>query len=188
MARLEKITIEWLDINEIHPYAGNANMHPDNQIKAIARSIEEFGITKPLLIDANNVLITGHGTHAAAIVVGLKKVPCVRRADWSDRQVAAYRLADNQLAKKSKYDFELLAEEVSNLIDFDFDVSVLGFDEQELESLLTDNLSIMPTKKILPETPPFDFKPSEKTTTSNSVKAKIVREINCPNCGHHFEG
>lgn len=148
--------IEWLAPDSIFEYSNNVNQHPPEQVDAIADSIREFGITKPVLIDVNNVLIAGHGTRLGAIAAGLRLIPCIRHANLSARQVAAYRLADNQLAKRSSYDFGMLADEIDKLVQQDFDVSLLGFDEQQLAALLQDDAGILPGGSVNP--PPVDVK------------------------------
>ena len=65
-------------IGEIRPYDKNAKKHPENQIKAIADSIEKFGFNQPLVVDKNDVLIVGHGRYLAAEYLGLPKVPVVK--------------------------------------------------------------------------------------------------------------
>lgn len=179
------MAIEWLHIDKIYPYPGNANTHPVSQLEKLANSIREFGVTKPVLIDAQNVLITGHGTREAAILAGVDKLPCLRKSDWSERQVKAYRLADNQLARLSKDDFSLLSEELDALINADFDIDLLGFNEQEIEALLKVDPGIMPNASptILQTAPPVAPPPK-----SANVKAKIVRDIVCPKCNHKFQG
>lgn len=177
------MAIEWLPIDEIKEYSGNANIHPDDQIDAIAESIRQFGISKPVLVDAENVLITGHGTRLGAIRAGLTTIPVIKKTNWSPRQISAYRLADNQLAKRSRYDFEKLSNEIDALLNQDFDLSALGFNEQELDALLKIDASILPDgidQAAQVKAPPPKSRPN--------VKAKIVREIICPKCNHAFEG
>ena len=180
--KIAKLVIEYIDPMLLHEDPGNANVHPEDQIEAIAASIRQFGMTKPVLIDADGVLIAGHGTRLGAIRAGLKEIPCVRHTQMSERDVRAYRLADNQLAKRSTYDFDLLADEVAALVDMNFDIDVLGFSEDAIEALLKGASDEIPA-----EEPPVKkrVKPAKQKP---NVQARIVRDIVCPACQHKFEG
>lgn len=120
-----------LDINEIIPYANN----PRNNaaaIDAVAASIREFGFKVPVVIDRNNILITGHTRLEAAKKLGLEKIPAIRAADLTEAQVKAYRLADNKVAEIATWDDSALAAELQALDDLDFDMSDFGFSEDDL--------------------------------------------------------
>ena len=104
--------IEYLAPMELTPYWNNAKEHPPEQVRHIANSIKEFGFKQPLVIDADNVVVIGHGRLLAAKVLGLKDVPCVRADDLTPEQIAALRLADNK-TNESPWNFEALAEELS---------------------------------------------------------------------------
>ena len=120
-----------LDINEIIPYANN----PRNNaaaIDAVAASIREFGFKVPVVIDRNNILITGHTRLEAAKKLGLEKIPAIRAADLTEAQVKAYRLADNKVGEIATWDDSALAAELQALDDLDFDMSEFGFSEDDL--------------------------------------------------------
>lgn len=90
--------IESLPIERLIPYARNSRTHSDAQIAQVAASIREFGFTNPVLIDAEDGIIAGHGRVMAARKLGLDKVPCIRLAHLSETQKRAYIIADNKLA------------------------------------------------------------------------------------------
>jgi DNA modification methylase len=126
------------------PYARNARTHSEAQVAQIAGSIREFGFTNPVLIDAADGIIAGHGRVMAARALGLSDVPCIRLAHLTETQRRAYVLADNRIALNSGWDADMLALEVDSLIGDDFDLSLLGFDDAELAALLnqpTDGLT-----------------------------------------------
>ena len=107
---------------------GNARRHPASQIAAIWKSIQRFGFNSPILVDANNQIIAGHGRHAAAIENNIDRVPTAAITDLSAAQIAAYRLADNRLAEMSEWDSAMLDSELGALTDID-DIAALGFDD-----------------------------------------------------------
>ena len=117
-----------LPLRDVHPYERNAKKHPPEQVKKIARSIEEFGFLSPVLIDKDNRIIAGHGRVLAAKQIGLESVPCVYVEGLTDAQRRAYILADNRLGEITDWDTDMLNMELSDLDALDFDVSITGFD------------------------------------------------------------
>ena len=128
--------IEHLATDTLVPYARNSRTHSPEQVAQIAASIREFGFTNPVLIDANNTLIAGHGRVMAAQALGLASVPAIRLAHLSDAQRRAYVIADNQLALNAGWDMSALARELEDLSGEGFGLDVLGFSTAELEGLL----------------------------------------------------
>jgi ParB-like chromosome segregation protein Spo0J len=124
-----------IDTNLLIPYINNARTHPDEQVTQIASSIKEFGFNQPILIDADDGVIAGHGRLLAAKKLELKKVPCIRLEHLSESQKKAYILADNRIALNSGWDFEMLKMEVEDIKD-NFDLKEFGFNREELEGLL----------------------------------------------------
>ncbi|MCB0383825.1 MAG: ParB N-terminal domain-containing protein, partial [Bdellovibrionales bacterium] len=126
-----------IPIGQIKPHKNNARTHSEAQIKKLMASIEEFGFTNPVLVDGENGIIAGHGRVAAAERLGWNKVPVVYLEHLTEAQKRAYILADNRLALDAGWDNELLKEELDFLGDEDFDWSLTGFEEDELEKLLS---------------------------------------------------
>ena len=118
------------------PYINNSRKHSDEQVAQIAASIKEFGWTNPILVDGTNGIIAGHGRLLAARKLGMDKVPTIELAHLSDTQKKALIIADNKLALNSDWDNDLLMLELQGLDKTDFDLSVLGFDQDELNALL----------------------------------------------------
>ena len=128
--------IEHLATDALVPYARNSRTHSPEQVAQIAASIKEFGFTNPVLIDANNTLIAGHGRVMAAQSIGLATVPAIRLAHLSDAQRRAYVIADNKLALNAGWDMATLAREVEDLQGDGYDIELLGFGDDELTALL----------------------------------------------------
>jgi ParB-like chromosome segregation protein Spo0J len=131
-----KQNIEHVPTADLIPYARNARTHSETQVAQIAGSIQEFGFCNPVLIDADNGIIAGHGRVLAAQRLKLESVPCLRLSHLTDAQKRAYVLADNRIALSSGWDEEMLANELSDLHADEFDMSLLGFDADELAKLL----------------------------------------------------
>lgn len=133
MKSIERIT--YVPIESVKPYENNPRYN-DNGVAALAESIKQFGWTKPIVVDAENVIIAGHTRLKAAQLLGLKEVP-VSVADWlTEEQAKAYRLADNKSGELAEWDYDKLVEEIQKAKNTDF--SALGFSEIELMGLSGD--------------------------------------------------
>lgn len=135
-----KHEIEYLEVESLIPYARNSRTHSDEQVAQVAASIKEFGFTNPVLVDQDGMIIAGHGRTLAAQRLQMKEVPCLRLSHLSEAQKRAYVIADNKLALNAGWDDELLAVELRDLKDSDFDLSLTGFGDDELADLLAEAL------------------------------------------------
>ena len=130
--------IEQIAVETVIPYARNSRTHSDEQVAQIAASIKEFGFTNPVLIDADNSIIAGHGRVLAARKLGLKTVPAIRIDYMTDAQKRAYVIADNKLALNAGWDDELLKLELGELKEQGFNLDLTGFTGDELDALMID--------------------------------------------------
>jgi len=130
--------VERRSIGSIIPYARNSRTHSDEQVAQIAASIKEWGFTNPILVDIDGEIIAGHGRLLAAQKLGLKEVPCITAVGWSDAQKKAYVIADNKLALNAGWDNDMLAVEFGELKELDFNLDLIGFDPDELASILNE--------------------------------------------------
>lgn len=121
---------------DLLPYARNARTHSPEQVAQIAASMREFGFTNPVLIDAADGIIAGHGRVMAAQSLGLAEVPCIRLGHLTESQRRAYILADNKLALNAGWDEDLLAQELRELQSGGFDIGLVGFADEDLKDLL----------------------------------------------------
>lgn len=144
------LLIEQIPVVSLRMYPFNARTHSDAQVQQIADSIREFGFTNPILVDRDNMIIAGHGRLAAAELLGLTLVPCLRLSGLDEAQKRAYILADNKLAENAGWDRSLLRLELVELRDEGFDLGVIGFSDEELDALMkavedggSDDLSLI---------------------------------------------
>ena len=105
-------------IEELKPYENNPRFN-DDAVEYVARSIKEFGFKVPIILDKNNVIVAGHTRYKASLELGLKEVPCIIADDLNDEQIKAFRLADNKVSEKAQWNFDLLDEELDNILDID---------------------------------------------------------------------
>lgn len=145
--------VERRSVESLVPYARNARTHSDAQVAQIAASITEWGWTTPVLVDETGSIIAGHGRVMAARKLGLVDVPVMVATGWSEAQKQAYVLADNQLALNAGWDAEMLKVELTDLAGAGFDVSLIGFSEDELAKLTADKTDGLTDPDAVPEVP-----------------------------------
>jgi ParB-like chromosome segregation protein Spo0J len=134
--------IKQVEIEKLIPYINNSRTHDDAQVAQIAASIKEFGWTNPILTDGDNGIIAGHGRLMAARKLGMTTVPVIELEGMTEAQKKAYVIADNKLALNAGWDLELLALEIGELQDMAFDMSVIGFSDDEIAELNYEAIDI----------------------------------------------
>ena len=145
----------WL-LERLKPYVRNAKTHGADQVAKIAGSMVQFGWTVPVLVAGDGEVIAGHGRILAATQLGLTEAPVIVLGHLTDAQRRAYRLADNKLSELAVWDEALLAGELQELLADDFDLSVVGFSDAELDELLAGDGAEDETREgedEIPETP-----------------------------------
>lgn len=137
---MEKTTKEMklIPIDELIPYVNNARTHSPEQINKLRASLREFGFINPVIIDKDKNIIAGHGRVMAAREEGIQEVPCVLVDYLTEAQKKAYILADNRMALDAGWDEEILRVEIESLQGADFDVSLTGFDEDEIAHIFDE--------------------------------------------------
>jgi DNA modification methylase len=152
---MPELEVVYRPVSELNPRANNPRTHSKKQLEQIAASIRTFGFTNPVLIDAADGVIAGHGRIEAARMLGMTMVPTIRLAEMSEAQVRAYVIADNRLAELAGWDRELLAIEFAWLgtLDLEFDLSVTGYDLPEIDLMIGE----------------LDAKPDESASTLDHV-------------------
>src|ERR1700704_915695 len=127
--------IELWDITCIKPYPNNPRVN-EAAVAAVAASLKAFGWRQPLVVDTDGMLVVGHTRWKAAQYLGWQQVPVHVATDLTEAQIKAYRIADNQTASIAEWDYQLLPVELADLKEMAFDLSLLGFEEDELAHLL----------------------------------------------------
>ena len=146
--------IQEVEVSKLIPYAKNSRTHDDAQIAQLAASIKEFGWTNPILVDGDKGVIAGHGRLLAARKLGYDKVPVIELKHMTEAQKRAYVIADNKLALNAGWDNNFLSLELQDLKDQDFDLTLLGFDDKELDALLSPEIvDGLTDEDAVPDTP-----------------------------------
>jgi len=131
--------IELRKLTDVKPYPNNPRSN-DDAVDAVAKSIREFGFRQPIVVDTEGVIICGHTRFKAAQKLGLEKVPVHVAKDLMPEQIKAYRIADNKTAELAEWNYDLLPIELADLQACNYDLGLLGFDQDELAKLLGGDL------------------------------------------------
>ena len=123
--------IKMMRLGDLRPYEKNPRKN-DEAVKYVQESITQFGFKVPIVIDRDFVIVAGHTRYKAAKKLDLKEVPCIVADDLTDEQIKAFRLADNKVAEKADWDFNILSAELDEL--FDFDMTAFGFEDDAISS------------------------------------------------------
>lgn len=145
------LNLEMWPTDKVKPYEKNPRSIPDKAIQKVASSLKEFGFQKPIVVDAEGVILAGHVMLKAAISAGFSRVP-VAIANLTPAQAKAYRLADNRSAEETDWLDALLKTELNDLKELDFDLDLTGFDDRQLQKLLADDAELEAAEET-PETP-----------------------------------
>jgi len=172
--------VETRDIGSIRPYENNPR-HNAEAVDAVAKSIQQFGWRQPIVVDATGVIVIGHTRLLAAKQLGLTTVPVHVAEGLSEAQVKALRIADNATGDIATWNYDLLPLELKDLQTMDFDVSTLGFDEDELAKLLApEGTEGMTDPDAVPEPP------AEPITQPGDLWL-LGAYTTCPHCGERGE-
>lgn len=156
------LSILYQPIDELIANPRNPRVHSDTQVDQLARCMKQVGFTNPILVDASNAIIAGHGRLLAAQKLGFETVPTICLAHMSEADIRAYVIADNKIAENAGWNRELLALEFEYLstLNLDFDLSITGFELPEIDILLNEdsakkNKNTMPldTTPVPPDNP-----------------------------------
>jgi ParB-like chromosome segregation protein Spo0J len=128
--------VEHWSIQRLVSYANDPRKHEDSDVDRVGASITEFGWTNPVLVDENGNIIAGEARVSAALRLGLSSIPVVVARGWSEEKKQAYRVADNKLAERAGWDWDLLRYELEHLQFAGFDLSLTGFDPDQLQAIL----------------------------------------------------
>ncbi len=167
----QAIEIVQKPVDKLIPYINNSRTHSDEQVAQIAASIKEFGWTNPILVDGENGIIAGHGRLMAARKLGYIEVPTIELKDLTETQRKAYIIADNKLALNAGWDNEMLRIQLGDLSNFDFNLELTGFSDEEIKALQFDD----DAATEMPQLKDGDKEPfQQKTFTLHDEQADVV--------------
>jgi DNA modification methylase len=132
-----KLIFETWPIERCIEYARNPRKN-DHAVDKVAAAIREFGFRVPICAKSDGTVVDGHLRLKAAKKLGLKEVPVILADDMSEAQIKAFRLSVNKVAELAEWDKELLALEFGELEDMGFDLSLTGFEADEIGAMFLE--------------------------------------------------
>jgi len=166
--------IEIADITTIKPYENNPRKLKDSAIEKVAMSLKEYGFRQPIVVDKDRIIVAGHTRYRASKKLGFKEVPITIVDNLTPEQINSYRIADNRTNEDAEWDYKLLQEEFSNLVDQKFNLELTGFNEDELKKYLAMEKDF---EVDLPEINDEDKQPFQQITfTLHNEQYEIVQQ------------
>ena len=194
-----QLTVTWRDPKELIMYAKNSKLHPPEQIQQIANSITEFGFLDPIAIDENGEILEGHGRYLAAVdILNLKSVPTFQVLGLTEEQKIAYRVQHNKLTMNTDFDPDLLKIDMDFLNEMSFDLTLTGFDSEDLSSYLSlenteyeeperqNNLSDRDNRVKQTELDNQDLSEVKDSSAKEINVDEFEFDCKCPKCGFEF--
>ena len=191
----KELNLQYLNVDELQPYEKNSRVHNNEQIVQLAKSIQEFGFTNPIIIDENNMILAGHARVEAFKTLdenyfknGLDKIPCLKLDKLNADQKKAYVIADNKIAENSEWNYELYMSELKYLNDINFDLTTIGLDADmsfgEFTPTVQHNLSSNMINSA-------DIQKGQNNIDENIEhfqrdRAENGKEVTCPYCKETF--
>ena len=137
---------------DLHNDPANVRKHGDQNLAAIKASLARFGQQKPIVVNADGVVIAGNGTLMAARALGWQTIKAVR-TNLAGSEATAFAIADNRTAELAEWDDAALQQQLAAIaIDDDELLAATGFDEKELAKLAAANAPEV-TEDEVPEAP-----------------------------------
>lgn len=190
---MTKKRIIYLSPEQITPYHNNPRKN-EKAVPYVMESIQKFGFKVPIIIDKDNIIVTGHTRYKAALKLGLKEIPCIKADDLTPEQIKAFRLADNKTGEFATWDADKLLEELGDLEALNFDLEAIGFETLTTDidtffAPIEDYLSPPPANRSgQQETPQYTAKNDNNDSVNEEQKDDTEKSaITCPHCGKEFD-
>ena len=143
-----KLEVQYVKLNAVRPSDRNARQHSRKKIRQLANTVRALRVLSPIIVDESFEILAGHARYEAAKLLGLTEVPTIQVDHLSEPEKRAYRLADNRFSERASWDHELLAIEIKDLMDLDFEIELTGFETADVDIILDDEASA--TEEIIP--------------------------------------
>tara|TARA_B110001454_G_scaffold219000_1_gene249232 strand:- start:2833 stop:4242 length:1410 start_codon:yes stop_codon:yes gene_type:complete len=133
-----RLNQDYLPLGALKLPARQVRQHTEHQIGLIAENMKTFGQVKPIVIDSNDVIVSGVGVYQALVSLGWAKAQVVRAEHLSPELLCAYAIADNKLAELSVFDKTAVADIFRELESIDFDLTLTGFEPFEIDNIFAE--------------------------------------------------
>ncbi len=126
----------------------NNKKHPARQIALLVENIVELGLTTPIIVDENGMILAGHGRHLAAQKLKLPEIPAIRLSHLTEAQKRVLAISDNRISELGRWDLDRLAIELGELsnpaLEVNLDIALTGFDTVEIDEILMPTIGRRP--------------------------------------------
>jgi hypothetical protein len=166
--------VELVKVSELLKDPANARKHGVKNVAAIEFSLKKFGQQKPIVVDANGVVLAGNGTLEAAQNLEWETIQIVRTS-LTGSEAIAYAIADNRTSELAEWEGSVLAAQLQSLLSEDAELlAASGFNDDELDSLLIKSMAEAEIDGGETEPEP---EPEPDTTTSFTILLTADQEI-----------
>jgi len=178
IGREVNIDIKKVNVNDIIPYDKNPRNN-DGAVDLVLKSIKEFGLKQPIVLDKNNVIVVGHTRYKALVKLGVKEIPVIYATDLSDEQIKAYRIMDNKSNEFAFWDNDLLKVELESLkaVGYDLDLTGFSLSDRDFMSEADELLHSYTEKIVIPNYVPTLTKPDLSLLYDDSKYKELVKKI-----------
>lgn len=195
--------VEKIEIAKLKPLEHNVRTHTQTQIRELIRCYEQFGQTRPLVIDEDNNILIGNGFYTALKTKGETTIEVIRKTGLTETQKKKLILSDNKTFSLGADNYSEVENYINEICKEDFDIA--GFDENTLKSMIRSideitedvqkqgivNIEPMPSMREEPlETDAtaintIERKPTETSKINEPIKSDVIlrKSVICPNCG-----
>jgi len=130
---------ELKNVFDLIPHPENPRTHSEAQVWEIANIIKKIGYINDIVIDENDMVLSGHGRTLAAQKLGMKTIPCIRVYGLTAAEKRIYCVADNKIALNAEWDEELLKVNIEEILKSEeIDMRSFGFTIEDLRSMDVD--------------------------------------------------
>jgi ParB-like chromosome segregation protein Spo0J len=152
MAPLKKgMHLERFKISDLQPaeYNPRKDLQPgDIEYEKIKRSIQEFGYIDPLILNKDMTVIGGHQRLKVLQELGYTEIDCIVTDLTKDKE-KALNIALNKIS--GEWDIPMLKDLLLDIDTGSFDISITGFDSDEIDALMTKNSNPADIEELLKE-------------------------------------
>jgi ParB-like chromosome segregation protein Spo0J len=132
------MSIKIVDIKTVKPNPSNPRHIKDHKFTQLVKSIRHFPEMlqlRPIVVDADNIVLGGNMRLKACIEAGLKEVPIIVASELTEEQQKEFIIKDN--VGFGEWDWEQLANEweIEQLSDWGLDLPIEVFEDDEEEEI-----------------------------------------------------
>lgn len=199
--------IEKVQLGLLKPLEENVRNHSEAQIKEMIRSLNQFGQTRPMVVDEQGNILVGNGLYMALKERGDSEADVYRIVGLTETQKKKLVLTDNKVYSLGTDNYAVIDDFLKDITIDAGDFDIAGFDEDMLKSIAADieaglvddeddfALIEPPVEAVEPpqeqerlqdeQTPMSEVSSECERTVSevDEVEGEMQKFVICPHCG-----